>query len=413
MNKRNFTNFFDAYLDYANDDFVPSQFNEWTCMSLIAGALERKVWLPWNDTFSYYPNIFVMLISLPGAGKSTALNKGVGLLQDLHDRTNTFNLLPSQATEAKFIELMGQASPFEIGTRHYIQSAGYYFASEASNSLKNIYGDFIACLTDFYDCPPFWEKATQKGGRITLKNVCLNLLAGSTFDYLSKLVTDDNIMGGFASRIIYVVHREKLVRTGKFQSGGGTASSNPARADYRKALVEDLVKIHNMKGSFTASPEFGAAWEAWFPAFEDERQSNPSEKLQSLLVRTNTNVLKLSMAMSAAESDDRILQLRHWERALAMITATSKEIPSIFRQSKALDTKSQSGLNQAIFLMFEKQPNLNLDRLQSELVFKGFNTHMVENTVRRMKSSNEFKEMLVSAKDGATVQLLTDTDRHL
>ena len=249
MTKRNFPDWLDAYAQYSNDNFVPPQFNQWSGLSVVAGALERKVWLPWNDTFSYYPNIFVLMVSLPGAGKSTALNKAIGILQDMNARTSSLNIIPSQVTEAKFIDLMSAQTVFEYGTQMIYQSAGYYFASEASNSLKNVFGDFIACLTDFYDCPPFWEKATKKDDKITLRNVSLNLLAGSTFDYLSKLVTDDNIMGGFASRLIYVVHREKLVRKQKFQLGGTNSDvTGERKADIFRTFGNGDIYAYNFTG---------------------------------------------------------------------------------------------------------------------------------------------------------------------
>lgn len=411
---RNFSCWLTAFEEYSNDAFVPTQFNTWTGLSCIAGALERKVWLPWSETFSYYPNIFVLLVSLPGVGKSTALNRGTSLLQEVVQRGNNLNILPSQVTEAKFIEKMSESTPFEYGPKIIKQSSGYYFASEASNSLKNVYGDFIACLTDFYDCPVLWEKATIKDGTTTLQNVCLNLLAGSTFDYLGKLITDDNIMGGFASRLIYVVQRDKLIRTQKFQAMAHDPQAqerSKEKQEFRKRLVEDLISIHKMIGPFSADAEFGAAWEKWYPEFEERRQSNPSEKMQSLLVRTNTNIFKVAMLLSAAESDDRILKLRHWERALALSEVNERELPAVFREAKSKDTSSQDGLIQAIFSVFEREKQLTIEALKMKLVMVGFDTNRVEATIRQFERAGQFKDVSLSSS-GKTVRLLTDPNKN-
>lgn len=413
MTKRNFPDWLDAYAQYSNDNFVPPQFNQWSGLSVVAGALERKVWLPWNDTFSYYPNIFVLMVSLPGAGKSTALNKAIGILQDMNARTSSLNIIPSQVTEAKFIDLMSAQTVFEYGTQMIYQSAGYYFASEASNSLKNVFGDFIACLTDFYDCPPFWEKATKKDDKITLRNVSLNLLAGSTFDYLSKLVTDDNIMGGFASRLIYVVHREKLVRKQKFQLGGTNSDVTGERKAFRNKLVEDLALIHRMSGPFVATPEFGTAWEAWYPEFEERRQSSTSEKMQSLLVRMNTNIIKLAMIYSASRSDDRKLTLEDWHRAQEAMTPIAKELPVIFREGKALDTSSQAGLMQALFKMCidAGDTGLTTQELKTQLLLRNFPPHLVNSTVDSFERGGQFKTISLSAA-GHRVKLRANPDDH-
>lgn len=379
--KRNFGSFLEAFEAYADDSFVPPQFNTWAGLSIIASALERKVWLPWTDNYAFYPNIFVMLVALPGVGKSVSLNRAVDLIREMNNKSNRMNLIPSQVTEAKFIEVMGNSSSFQIGNKVYQQSAGFYWASEASNSLKNIYGEFTACLTDFYDCPKFWEKATKKDDRTTLRNVCLNLLAGSTFDYLGKLVNEDEIMGGFASRILYVVHREKLVRTQAFQ--GGLSNQSQARLEFRKKLVDDLHQIHQMVGPFSADPEFGQAWQEWYPKFEERRQNTPSEKLQSLLARTNPNILKVSMLLSAAESDDRVLKIHHWNRARDLVENVGLEIPQIFRIAKAGDTKSQGGLTQAIVLALEPGP-LTKTALRAKLFTSGFTPAQIDQTIDYM-----------------------------
>lgn len=384
---RRFDNFLDAYLQYADDGFVPPQFNLWSALSIVAGALERRVWLPWNDTFAYYPNIYVLLVSMPGDGKSVALNKAVDLLQEANKKTSNLNIMPNQVTEAKFIELMGNGRSFteRRGEKEIIhrQNAGYYWASEASNSLKNVFGDFIACLTDYYDCPPNWERATKKDGKpIRLTNVCMNLLAGSTFDYLGKLVSDENIMGGFASRLIYVVSKNKQVNVQPFQLGGFDAKVEAERRIYREALIEDLSAIARMVGPMSAEPAFGRAWEAWYPEFETARRKLESEKTQSILARTNTNILKVAMLLSAAESDDRILKLRHWERAMELVQKLQTEAPGVFRQARAQSSQKSAGNLASIILhAIESSPGVDFETLKGRIVAKGHQMRNIDETI--------------------------------
>ena len=407
MSQRIFPDWLTAYQQYSDDGFTPRPFNEWVGLSVVAGVLERKCWLPWSDTFSYYPNIFVLLVSLPGAGKSTALNKGMGLLHEMNTKLQTMSIIPSKVTEAKFIELMGTGTQFEHGSKLMLQNAGFYWSSEASNTLrKGGFYDLTSCLTDFYDCPPFWENATKKEGRSTLRNICINVLAGSTFDYLSKLVTDDDIMGGFASRLIFVVHREALVRNQAFQLGGG-GSIDPGRAEYRSALVQDLEQMHKMVGPFKASAEFGKAWEEWYPAFEKMRQAHPSEKMQSLLVRTNTNVIKVAMLMSASESNNRLLTLEHWNKALQIVEPIGKDIPNIFRAAKAMDTTSQEGLNNAIARAFEHSVEMNVAELKRKLIVTGFSPRDVNQTVDSLLNVGHFTQL-----SNGRIKLLGDAQNY-
>lgn len=390
MSSRRFPDFLKAYTDYANDRFAPPQFNTWSALSIVAGALERKVWLPWNDTFSYYPNIYVLLISMPGDGKSVALNKAIDLLQKVNEKTGTLNIMPNQVTEAKFIELMGNGKSFserlalkEITHR---QNAGYYWASEASNALKNIFGDFIACLTDFYDCPNSWERATKKDGKkIQLTNVCMNMIAGSTFDYLGKLVNDENIQGGFASRLIYVVSKNKEVLNQEFQAGGKNLQEKAERAEYRAALVEDLTSISKLVGPMHADREFGKAWEEWYPTFERDRRKLESEKLQSLIARANTNILKVAMLLSAAESDDRELRLTHWNKAIELVLPIYDSLPALFRQARANSSiRSNSHIADAVVHLVERLSPITTEKIHGELVKKGFGALVITQTINAL-----------------------------
>jgi len=386
---RNFDNWLTAFCEYADDGFLPPQFNLWAGLSVIAGALERRVWLPWSDTYSFFPNIYVLLVSMPGDGKSVALGKATGLLQEVNRRTSTLNMIPSQVTEAKFIELMGHGRTFteRRGDREIIhrQNAGYYWASEASNSLKNIFGDFIACLTDFYDCPPTWERATKKDGKkIQLTNVCMNLIAGSTFDYLGKLVNDENIMGGFASRLIYVVSKNKEVKAQAFQLGQ-TPEMQAERKVYREALIADLTEISKLVGVMTAAPEFARAWETWYPIFETKRRAMESEKTQSILARANTNILKVAMLLSAAESDSRVLTLEHWHRAHDMVMAIQEETPSLFQQVRANGTsKSPTQVTSALLLIMKKYPGISIESAKAKAVLDGHNPLIVDKTAQAL-----------------------------
>ncbi len=416
---RKFENFLDAYCEYAADGFVPPQFNTWNALSIIAGALERRTWIPWSDTYSFYPNIYVLLVSKPGQGKSVSLSTAVDLLKDVSRKTNTLNIMPSQVTEAKFIELMGHGRSFiDRGGGKEItvfQNAGYYYASEASNSLRNIFGDFIACLTDFYDCPVIWERATKKDGKkITLRNVCMNLLAGSTFDYLGKLVSDENIQGGFASRLLYVVQNETVVKEQRYASSNNTEMRELRKA-YREALVSDLTEISQLTGPMHADAEFSAAWELWYPEHQRKIYAYKSEKLQSILARTNTNVLKVSMLLSAAESNDRVMKLRHFQKAVELVESLNAQVPHIFMEAKAAQGPKGGGDSLAKFLMQTARhaTNPTVESVLDAATVRGFPKQTAENTIQALINSGRLARGAAIAGTGVIIIVKGDPNDDL
>lgn len=409
MKTRHYKNFLAAYLQYHRDQFVPDKFHLWAGISVIAAALERKVYIPWSKTLNFYPNLYVLLVAKPAIGKSSVIMPAVNMLRELNEvaETKGVRILPSQMTEAKLIDLMKRSTIYEEGTMIKNQCAGFYFASEASACLKNLYGDFVATITSFYDCDSIWEKATMGLGdeAIKLHNICFNLLAGSTFDYLGELITDKNIMGGFASRLIYIIQSDVIERDSPWQNRG---EKREAQVEYVK-LLEDLQQIHSLAGRFSADEDFKARWEDWFPKFDKERQLLPSEKMQSLMARKSTNLLKLCMIIAVSESDELMLKASHWDRAMELIKETEKYLPDMLRESKSKDTKSQDGLNQALFQILLAYPN-GLDETQVEqaLMLKGFQRQDILRTIESFRKPNN----IFSLHNG-TMRLLGNANHYL
>lgn len=411
---RNYPNFLDAYMEYHRDQFVPDKFHYWTGISVIGGAIERKAYLPWSKHLNFYPNLYILLVAKPAIGKSSVINPGVGMLKEVSNRMDSSGVkfIPSQVTEAKLIELMRHATTYNDGSNIVKQCAGYYFASEASACLKDLYGGFIATITSFYDCDAHWEKATVGMGDETynLVNICFNLIAGCTFDYLGKLITDDNIMGGFASRLTYVIQNEVVKRDSPFQNRG-ISSGNKIE---REKLVQDLVAINSLTGQFTANEEFKARWEAWFPRFDAERQALPSEKLQALMARKSTTALKLCMILSASESNDLVLKAHHWDRAMELTNEVEKDLPGMLREGKSKDVHTQDGLNQAIFkLLLQFGGAMPVTQLEQALQLTGFQQHEVRKTIETYKSENSVFAVAASHNGGVAIRLIGNPDHYL
>lgn len=385
MGKRNFSNFLKAYMDYARDGFVPDKFHYWAGISIIAGALERKVWVPWGPKFSYYPNLYIILVSHPGIGKSSAINQALEILRMASLRNkNSVKILPSQVTEAKLIDLMSSPNAFEYDGKKVMHCSGYYYASEASNSLRDIHGAFINTLTDFYDCHSVWEKATiSMREKKTLINICLNLIAGSTFDYLGKLITDESIMGGFASRLIYVMQKDMVKRSSDWQSGFRTEAMRREREDLKRMLVEDLQHINKIVGPFRGDEEVAEAWQAWFREHDEYMQGLENEKLQALQVRKSTIIVKLCMVLAAAESDERVIRLKHWKAALDLLNMVEKDLPNMLMESKSKKVETQSGINSAIIKLLceRKDRTMSIKELRTKLMQKGFSDQLIYQTL--------------------------------
>jgi len=399
---RNYSNFIQAYVKKYQDNFVPNKFYLWSAISTVAAALERKAWLPWGH-FTEFPNMYVFLVSRPGIGKSSAIRPAVNLLRSVNQlHAKHLRILPNKITEPKLLDLLGTSTSFEYKGKFIPHTSVYYSASEASSCFHDPYGGFAQTVTALYDGDNITKATVSRKEPVEVINPCFNLIAGCTFDYLSRLLTAEGVLGGFASRLTYVVQDEVLSRQSSWQGRNETADNT---IDEGK-LIQDLATINEMTGPFTAEEDFKQAWESWFPQFDQTQQMASSEKMQSLLVRKPTMLRKLSMIISAAEGDDMVLRKRHWDLALTLLDEVEKGIPSMIREGQSHQTNSQVGANNALIKKVIKSGSTKAQAIGS-MVKDGFAPDVAEKTVGSMIASGQ----MVMGPKGLT--LVGDPDTYL
>jgi len=404
---RNFPDFLDAYFEYARDGFVPDRFHQWVGKSIVAAALERKVSLP-QGRIHHMPNIYVMLVSHPGVGKSTAMDAGMDLVEGLRKEFNpNFKIIPNQATEPALIDLMKITERVPISpTVLYPHSSAYFTASEASASaLQNTCGDFVAALTAFYDCPKWFRKKLKGEPEPTeIENSCMNLLAGATFNYLKTLVNEQSVLGGFASRLIYVTESTRQVREIKW----GETRELDSRMG--RKLLEDLAEINRLVGPMKPSPGWISLFEAWQPQFDQYLIDLKSERLEAIMSRKGTNLIKLSMLYSISESNSLRVEERHFEKALATIEDAYKDNPSIIAAAAMADRNSQNGTNQMIAQTIKKAGGtIPLQILRMQTLGSGVAVANLKETIEYMTNSGWLSHDTATGQ----VKLLIDPDRYL
>jgi len=395
---RHFSDWLTDYAEYAKDDFCPDKFHFWTGISVIATALERKVWSV-IDNVTFYPNLYVLLIGRPGVGKSKATSLGVGLLRKLDD----INFVAAHNSEASLVKQAARWKKFYVGTREYTQAAAFLYASEASNTIKELAGggEIKACLTDFYDCHDIWKKELVKEA-IVINNGCFNVLACSTFAFLKQLVPKKEADGGFASRFIYVAQREYFARKPKWHRVEKSY-------DFLGKLLDDLRDIHAMSGQFSPTDDLISAFENWFPQQDLERQLMPSERLQGFLTRRHTNIVKLAMIVSASESSSGKLTLAHWQRATQLFNELELDIPFIVDQS--VDKDSEQSISYHIMKTIEDLGGeCGKSELLATLLRKGVPTSKIEIQLNGLQRA---KLIEVNVADGGRCKLLANPKDYL
>lgn len=303
------------YLRYTQGQESPQEFHMWTGLSIIAAVLGRNVWLD-RGYYKLFPNIYVMLVAEPGiCKKSVATSIGVSLLQALPDPPYVF---AQKVTPERLIQALSEQLEVE-GQHLRLDSSAFVYAPEASVFLGKRHGDddLLALLTTFYDCPDRWSYETKTQGKLELHNVCLNMLAATTPEWLKAAVPPDAAGGGFASRIVFVYAE----RPSKLVPFPELSSDDLVR---KQRLIHDLQQIQAMRGTFSITNDARTVYSVWY---EENAKREVDPALAPYLQRKPDTILKLAMVLAAAEADILVIERRHILAALNVYKAVEDNLP--------------------------------------------------------------------------------------
>lgn len=332
---RNFPNFVESFMEYASFTQCPEKFLLWSCYSILAGALERKVWLS-NGGTTFYPNMYVMLVGNPGSRKSTSAGFAVDLLRQVP----SIHFMANRINEASFFQGLvqtGQKKKFEFMGESYQHSASFLYASEAATSFSEMYhgGGVITSLTDVFNCEPLgwhknvgWSKLTIKDGWVTVYNPCFNMLACSTpVWFSSKIMSRSDAEAGFGSRLLLVVQKERMQR--EF----GWSETTPANNSLKMRLIADLTAISKLKGPYEIDDSFRYVFKRLDFTHENHMSGAViSSLLMGYYERKLTHTVKLSMVIAASRSDRLVLSGQHLEEAWKLVSSLESQMIRAYEQ---------------------------------------------------------------------------------
>lgn len=316
---RKFASWTDAFFEFTEKLPSPPLFRKWAAISLVAGALERKVWVKTFDLI--FPNLYVVLVAPPGVGK-TVLTK---LVWELWSELEDHHLASSSVTSASLIDDLRDAErrlimPDKVPSIVHFNSL-LISSNELGVFMPGYESDFMSTLTDLYDCHPYSQRRRTKEIHFKLEAPQLNLLAATNPSYLNDLLPIGAWDQGFISRVILVFSGETQRRP----------LFDEAEADSKTfhALTTDLKTIGALYGRMTFTPEAANTISTW------HLQKGPPEPDHPKLLHYNTrrtaHLLKLCMVASVATSDDLTITLDHYNQALDWLLEAEAYMPDAFK----------------------------------------------------------------------------------
>lgn len=370
-------NFFDDYAEYTKALEVPELFHIWCACSSIAAAAQRKVWLD-MELFKISPNLYVVLVSPAGIGKGTAMN----IVRDLLSYIPTIKVKSDSITKEKIfgtLEQISKPAPIPGTTKVLIHSSLTIFADEMSVFVKRGDQDFIGALNMMYNTMSVFRYSTKNMGENVIINPYVNILCGTTPDWIAKNMQEDLLEGGFSARTIFVFSEtNKQVNPRLYVSEAGREGF--------KRIITRLERIGQLIGQFKMTEEGRAYYEKWYVEYYTCPPSNP--KMQGFITRKKVHLLKLAMIFSLAYRDDLLLRPEDFAYALNLLQMTEPTI------EKALSYTGRNELNmhmRNVLSQINQAKSLSLEDLIATN-YSAINFQEIEEILKALEAMGKIKK---------------------
>lgn len=313
----------DEFTKYMAGKGSPTIFVRWAGIFAIAAALERKVWIR-SAKGILYPNLYIITVGPPGAGKTLSTSVVYDLLTKLDDHY----IAPSSVTKASLIDALVGAERKLIRPKEDPAIISFNSLTVASDELgvflPSYENDFMNVLTNIYDCRVYSE--TRRTAKINIKMDApqLNFTAATTPSYLTGVLPEGAWDQGFLSRTMLIYSGAEAPK----------AIFNEFTWDAKtEALLEhDLRHIGQLYGKINFTEESKELIEAWHMSGGEPAPNHP--KLAHYNTRRTAHLLKLCMIASVSRGDDLTVTVDDFAEALDWLTEAEAVMPDIFKAMK-------------------------------------------------------------------------------
>ncbi len=279
----------------------------------VAAALRRQVSISkdYLGGWTCFPTMYILFVGPPGAPRKTSTMK---FANTLLDRVQDLYAGGSILTQAALMQEMSEGST---------DGSIYLTVGEFSDLVMKSKQDQYEFLTSAFDGAKEIRAKTIGRGEEVVHNPCINLLAATTPKWLGANLTEEQIGGGFSSRVLFIfedaARRKKLFYDSEIDQKEFDA--------IEELLLHDLRRIAKLKGEFkftTVSKKLVTDW------YSRHDPSKASVHVRGYSERKATHLLKMMMICSASRSDDLTISKEDFHVALKYLGVIEKKLPLVF-----------------------------------------------------------------------------------
>ena len=307
----------------------PQNYIDFAFCSLMSSCLQRRVWTG-PEHMPLYPNLYLIFVGEPGIGKGIIIKPTTELLKyhKLKD-TNSSDVVQQAADDMSFAQAFGakpattkeepllfpvaaEATTYEARVtamarsiracrkgpngKVYTHSSMSFMLEEMASLFRRNTEDVVNFLIQAFDCGDY-KKETKTNGVDFIKRSCLNILAGTTPDFMHTTFDSKLIGQGFSARVIFVFEHENR------KNDLWIPEMSEEQKNHLSHIRCHIKTLHNLWGQATMSAEAREVMDEWW---HEHIKSKPlfHAKLLPYFARKQVHVQKLAMALHFGETAD-------------------------------------------------------------------------------------------------------------
>ncbi len=309
------------FMEWNEGTEVPTQYYFWSGISALAAIVNGQVWTHMGR-YEIFPNLYIVLLGPPANGKTSALRRAEKVVRLIGD-----------------IELSAQAETPEGLIRHLrdkcIKSVELpelgvvpftpisLYLSELSNFFGRDPSGMIDLLTGVWDCGgEEFHRRTKGQGEDMIPRPNLNLLGGTTQDWISTYLKTDIIGGGFTRRVIFVNENmtDDTIRV-------AWPEDTPSRLQARDNCVAYGRVLRHVRGPMT----YGTGAKAFFTNWYDTRNIPRESDVRGYHKSKPALLLKVATLIALSKEPKRVIEVNDLEVALALLDRTEPNLSRVFQ----------------------------------------------------------------------------------
>lgn len=312
------SNFLQDYRTYCSNLEVPPSFTTFASLTTIAALTKRRVWTYKGDYIRIYPNLFTILVGPPGCGKTTAME----ISEDVLRHNNIALSAESVTREKMIIDIQQQEVVLDHmppDDKYRVVSPYMVFATELSELFGAGGIGMVSFLTDIFS-RNLYEARTKNKGSTYIRGPFLNILAGTTPDWITNYLKDDIISGGFSRRCLFVYETSRI-------DGEARPKIKPEMREAWARVIARSAAISQLKGPFKWTAGAEKFFDAWYPT----RRTGKDLSLLGYYETKDIQLIKVAMLVSISEGDDLVLDEHHFHAGLQLLGLAEHNLSRVFQ----------------------------------------------------------------------------------